>query len=157
MSLAVQLITLAAAVGCALAGGALFSFSAFVLRALDRLPAAQAIAAMQSINREAITPAFMTALFGPAPVCAGLGVWAVTRWGDDGAAWALAAAALYLVGVVGVTMAANVPRNNALDRLQPDAAARWSEFYRGWIAWNHVRVTAAIAAAALLANAVRVG
>ena len=53
------------ALGCGLIAGVFFAFSAFVMKALARLPAAQAIAAMQSINIVAVTPLFMTALLEP--------------------------------------------------------------------------------------------
>ena len=49
-------LTLVTALGCGLSAGALFAFSSFVMRALARLPAAQGIAAMQSINVVAVTP-----------------------------------------------------------------------------------------------------
>ena len=65
-------LTLGTALGCGLCAGVFFAFSAFVMPALGRLPAGQGIAAMQSINKLAVTPAFMTALFGSALACAGL-------------------------------------------------------------------------------------
>ena len=52
-------------------GGVFFAFSAFVMQALARLPPAQGIAAMQSINVAAVTPPFMVALFGTALACLG--------------------------------------------------------------------------------------
>jgi len=52
--------------GCGLVGGVFFAFSAFVMNALANLAPAQGIAAMQSINRSAIRPTFMIALFGTA-------------------------------------------------------------------------------------------
>ena len=42
--------TLATTLGCGLNAGVFFAFSTFVMPALKRLPAAQGIAAMQSIN-----------------------------------------------------------------------------------------------------------
>ena len=72
MSAALQALTLAAALGCGTVGGVFFAFSTFVMPALRRLPEAQGVAAMQSINITAITPLFMTALFGTAVVCLGL-------------------------------------------------------------------------------------
>lgn len=147
----VDALTLAAALGCGLGGGALFAFSAFVMAGLRRLPSAQGAAAMQSINVTAVTPAFMTALFGTAALCLGLAVWAVASFDDDRAPWVLAGGLLYLVGTIGVTMAANVPRNNRLAALDPEAAAaEWADYARTWTAWNHVRTLAAIAASALL-------
>jgi uncharacterized membrane protein len=49
-------LTLITAVGCGLNAGVFFAFSAFVMPALKRLPPAHGIAAMQSINRLAVTP-----------------------------------------------------------------------------------------------------
>ena len=144
---------LAAALGCGLSAGVFFAFSTFVMPALARLPSAQGIAAMQSINRLAVTPAFMTALFGTALACAGLAAWALAGWGQRPAPWILAGSALYLVGAIAVTMTANVPLNNALAAIRPDgtgAAGRWSSYLGRWTAWNHLRAAAAFAAAGLL-------
>ena len=55
-------LTLLAALGCAMMAGVFFAFSAFVMKALARLPAQQGIGAMQAINVAAVTPVFMVAL-----------------------------------------------------------------------------------------------
>jgi len=62
-------LTFASALGCGLNAGVFFAFSSFVMPALARVPAAQGIAAMNSINVFAVTPVFMTALFGTAAAC----------------------------------------------------------------------------------------
>jgi uncharacterized membrane protein len=149
-------VTLVTAVGCGLAAGVFFAFSAFVMPALGRLPPAQGIAAMQSINKLAVTPAFMTALFGTALACLGLAVWALVAWGPHATPWVFAGSALYLAGAIGVTIAANVPMNDALAAVQPDgagAARRWGSYRQRWTAWNHIRVAASLGAAGLLAVA----
>lgn len=46
-----------------------------------------------------------------------------------------AAALLTLAGGYGVTAAANIPLNNALDRADPDATS-WTRFRRPWTRWN---------------------
>jgi uncharacterized membrane protein len=146
-------LTLVTALGCGTVGGALFAFSAFVMKALRRLPAGQGIAAMQSINVVAVTPAFMTAVFGTAAACVAVIVVALVAWDEPSTGYLLAGGALYLVGTIGVTMALNVPRNNALARLRPDspdATGHWDRYVAEWTAWNHIRTAAAIAAAALL-------
>ena len=151
--------TLATALGCGLNAGVFFAFSTFVMPALKRLPAAHGIAAMQSINILAVTPAFMTALFGTAVACLGLAGWAAISSGERPAALVLAGGALYLVGTIGVTIACNVPLNNRLATLHPQdagAASRWAEYVTKWTAWNHVRTVAALAAAAVLTAALRV-
>jgi uncharacterized membrane protein len=77
MSSILYAATLVTALGCGLVAGVFFAFSSFVMAALKRLPAAEGIAAMQSINILAVTPIFMTALFGTAVACLGLAAWAV--------------------------------------------------------------------------------
>ena len=151
-------VMLIAALGCGLNAGVFFAFSSFVMAALRRLPPAQGIAAMQSINRLAVTPAFMTALFGTAVACLGLAAWVVISPSEQPTALVLAGGALYLVGTVGVTIARNVPLNERLAKLRPqdaNAAGFWEEYVTRWTAWNHVRTVAALAAAATLTLALQ--
>jgi uncharacterized membrane protein len=152
--------TLGTVLGSGLAAGVFFAFSAFVMPALDRLPAARSITAMQSINKLAVTPPLMIVLFGTALAAVALALWAVTSWGQRPAPWLLAGAALYVIGVIVVTIAGNVPLNNALATVLPEgtgAAARWSSYYGHWLVWNHVRAAAALGAAGLLTVGFRVG
>jgi uncharacterized membrane protein len=151
--------TLATALGCGLVAGVFFAFSSFVMPALKRLPPAHGIAAMQSINELAVTPAFMSALFGTAAACLGLVAWAAISSGGRPAALVLAGGALYIVGTIGVTIARNVPLNDRLAALHPqgaDAAGRWDEYVAKWTAWNHVRAATALAAASALTIALHV-
>ena len=145
-------LTIAAAVGAGLVGGVLFGFSTFVMRALDRLPAADAIAAMQSINREAPNPLFMAALFGTAAAGVALAVSALPRLDEPVARLQLTGSALYLVAVA-ITAIYHVPHNDALAKLDPhsaSAAAEWVRYASGWTAWNHVRTAAALGGAIVL-------
>jgi len=133
--------TLIAVVATAVIGGVLFAFSSFVMRGLARLTPAEGIRAMQSINITAVSPVFMTVLFGTA-------VLAITVAIAHPTAWTVAGAALYVLGVIGVTAVANVPRNNALagvDALAAGAADAWHSFLVGWQRWNHVRCIAGVA------------
>jgi uncharacterized membrane protein len=159
MSRLVQYLTFATALGCGLSAGVFFAFSSFVMPALDRLAPAQSIRAMNSINKLALTPVFMTALIGTAVACGVLVVWALVSWGERPAVLVLAGSALYLVGAIGVTRAANVPLNDALMTVDPDAAGaagRWSGYLAHWTAWNHARVVTTLAASGLLIAALRV-
>jgi uncharacterized membrane protein len=152
-------LTFLTALGCGLSAGAVFAFSSFVMSALARLPAAQGIAAMQSINVLAVTPVFMTALFGTAVACVAVAVWALADWHDSYGPWLLAGSALYLVGTIGLTMGYHVPRNNALAAVEPtsgDAEAHWRRYVADWTRLNHVRVAAGLAAAAALTKALLV-
>jgi uncharacterized membrane protein len=146
-------LTLVATLGCGLVGGAFFAFSSFVMNALARLPAAQGIAAMQSINITVINPLCGAVFLGTAVACVLLAVSSLLRRHEPGAAYVLAGSLLYLAGVILVTGLFNVPRNNALAAVAPSSAegARlWTDYLSGWTAWNHVRTVASLAAAALL-------
>ena len=68
-----EMLIVCTAIACAAMGGVFFAFSSFVMRALARMPPAQGIAAMQSIDIVAVTPVFMTALFGTAAACVVVG------------------------------------------------------------------------------------
>jgi uncharacterized membrane protein len=150
------LLTLLSALGCGLIAGVFFAFSTFVMTALARIPAAQGIAAMQSINVQAITPWFMTAFFGTAAGCVVLAVSSLLTWHKPGAVYRLVGSLLYLVGTILVTIVFNVPRNDALAAVDPssaDGARLWAGYVTSWTAWNHVRTAAALAAAASLTMA----
>src|SRR5262245_58519881 len=153
-------LTLSSALGCGLIGGVFFAFSSFVMNALGRLPAAQGIAAMQSINVVVINPLFMTAFLGTAAACFFLAVSSLSRWSEPGETYILAGSLLYLAGVIMVTMVFNVPRNDALAAVDPASAegvSLWTNYLSGWTAWNHVRTAASLAAAALLTIALMRG
>jgi uncharacterized membrane protein len=129
--------------------GVFFAFSTFVMQGLARLPPAQGMQAMQSINVTAVTPAFMSVLFGTAVAAMAAGVTALLSWQRPGSGWLLLGGVLYVLGVIGVTAAFNVPRNDALAAVEParaDAALLWARYMSGWTAWNHVRAVAALGA-----------
>src|SRR5512146_441117 len=149
-------VTLGTALGCGLNAGVFFAFSSFVMPAIDRLPKSQAITAMQSINKLAVTPVFMTALFGTALACVGLSAWALV--GDGPTGWLVAGCALFLAGAIVVTIVANVPLNNAVDAMTPDgpgSSAAWASYFSRWTAWNHVRAATSLAACGLLTVGLR--
>lgn len=146
-------VVIGTALGCGLVAGAFFAFSSFVMPALNRLPAGRAVAAMQSINRLAVTPLFMTALFGTALACLAVAAWAGFGWHAPGAGWVLAGCIVYVIGAIVVTIAANVPLNNAIDAVDPQspaAAGHWAHYTRAWTVWNHVRCVASTLATGLL-------
>jgi uncharacterized membrane protein len=89
--------TLITALGCGLIAGVFLAFSSFVMQALKRLPPAQGIAAMQAINVRAVTPAFMTALFGAAAACIAVIVLALSTWDDSFGPYLVGGAMLYLL------------------------------------------------------------
>lgn len=155
MSAPLVALTVAAAVGCGAVGGVFFAFSGFVMPALRRLPAAQGVAAMQSINVTALRPPLMLALFGTGAACFALIVVAITSWDEPFAPWLLVGGVVYLVGEIVVTRAYNVPLNDELAAL--DDPGRWPSWVAAWSAGNHVRTVAGLAAAAALSVALHLG
>jgi len=146
-------LTLVAALGCGLVAGLFFAFSVSVMKALARLPSAEGIAAMQSINVAIINPVFLAAFFGTVAACVLVMIASLLRWHDPGAVYLLIGGALYLVGTFLVTLVFNVPKNNALASVEPtdpEGAILWTDHLSKWTAWNHVRAAAALAAAASL-------
>ena len=146
-------LTFASALGCGLIAGVFFAFSAFVMKALARIPPAQGIAAMQAINVAVLNRWVVAAFFGTAAACVLLAVSSLLMWHAPGAIYRLIGSGLYLVGTILVTIIFNVPWNDALAAVEADSADganRWAQFVPGWTAWNHVRAAAALAAAASL-------
>ena len=145
-------LSFAAAGGAALVGGVFFGFSNFVMAGLGRLAPEQGASAMNSINVTVINPAFMTALFGTGLLCLIAAAMALGSLGTLDGKLILAAALLYVVGCDGVTMALNVPLNNALAATPvgtPEGAAIWTRYLKDWTFWNSVRTAASFAAAIL--------
>jgi uncharacterized membrane protein len=148
--------TFVSVLGCRLIAGVFFAFSAFVMKALVSLPPAQGIAAMQSINVAVLNPWFLGTFLGTAAACLLLAVSSLFSWHKPGAAYLLVGSTLYLFGVVVVTSAFNVPRNEglaAVDPISAEAANLWAGYVASWTTWNHVRTVAALGAAASLAVA----
>jgi uncharacterized membrane protein len=153
---AVVAVAGASALGAAVVGGVFFAFSGFVMRALGDAPASAGLAVMQAINRTAVRPPLMITLFGT--LLAGLAACILLVVTAAGPAlwWAVAGEAVYLVGVVGLTVGFHVPRNNAIDELDPgsaEAVPEWRTYLTEWTRGNHVRALAGVVAAVLFAIA----
>ena len=148
-----DLPVLIAAIGSFLIAGIFYAFSTFVMQALARLPVPEGIRAMQAINVTVINPLFLGIFMGTALLLLVLAAAAGMNSGQPGGMLVLAGAALYLLGCFGVTMAFNVPLNNAIAAADPDSAegaAVWARYLRDWMAWNHVRTAASLAGAIVL-------
>ncbi|MFC5699460.1 DUF1772 domain-containing protein [Pseudomonas sp. GCM10022186] len=140
-------------IACGLMGGLFFAFSNFVMQALARIHPEAGIVAMQSINRTVLNRWFLALFMGTTGACALLILYALTTWEMPGTFFLLLGSLLYLLGNFTVTLACNVPRNNALARLDagsPEAVAPWRRYVEQWTRWNHVRTGTALAAAGLL-------
>jgi uncharacterized membrane protein len=147
MRLMLTIALFLSAIGCGLIAGFFFAFSVCVMRSLAKLPPAQGVAAMQSINVAVINPWFLTPFLGLAVVNALLIVVSAFHWNEPNAIYVIAGGLLYVLGTFLVTMLFNVPLNNGLAN-SGDAAALWDDYLVVWTRWNHVRTTASLAAAA---------
>ena len=146
-------LTFVTALGCGLIAGLFFAFSAAVMQALGRLPAAGGIAAMQSINIAIINPLFLSVFLGTAAGCALVMITSLARWHYPGSVYLLVGGTLYLVGSLLVTVVFNVPKNEALAAVapaDPDGAGLWDGYLASWTTWNHVRTVASLASSASL-------
>jgi uncharacterized membrane protein len=151
-------LTVLAAVGSGVMGGLMFAFSTAIMAALGRIAPASGIAAMQAVNVVILNPLFFVAFFGPALLSVILAGAALLGWPVGSSPAIYAGAALYLVGVIGVTMMFNVPMNDALAAVDPasgEGATVWASYLSNWTMWNLVRVISGAAACVAFILALR--
>jgi uncharacterized membrane protein len=144
------------ALGCGVMAGVYFAFSTFIMTALGRLDQAAGIAAMNAVNVDIVRSLFMPLFLGTTVAGAVLVVMGVLRFNEPGAASMIAGGGLYVIGMFVVTMAFNVPLNNALAAAQPsapEAGAVWAPYLKDWVFWNHVRTVASLVASVLFVAA----
>jgi uncharacterized membrane protein len=147
-----SLLIILVALGCGLVAGVFFAFSTFVMTALAQIKPSQGIIVMQAINITAINPLFMLALLGTAAGCLGVILSVLFDQQQPGVIYLVVGSLVYLVGTVLVTIACNVPLNNALAVVQPEShegVTLWARYLTAWTWWNHGRTIAALLAAAL--------
>ena len=150
------LFTLAhlAVLAYALVGGVFLAFSDFIMRALSVTSGHGGAEAMQAINREVFRWVFMTLFLGLAALSLALVVFAILKLTGPAATLFVAAGLIYLFGCFGVTVAFNVPMNEALARMDLShevTRAYWTGIYLPrWTFWNTVRTIACGLASALL-------
>lgn len=147
-----EITALAAALGSGLVAGLCYAFGSFVLRSFDSLGAQQAIRAMQAVNATILRSSAMWVWFGTAV----LGVVAAAL--AEHPLPATAAAALYGIGAILITGRGNVPLNEELDRVDPDAPeaeAAWQRYRVLWGRWNALRTVVCILASAGFALALQ--
>ncbi len=152
-----QNITLASAcTTTALMAGLFYAYSCSVNPGLNRLPDAAYLAAMQSINRAILNPAFFIGFMG-ATVLLPLSTWLHYGQPISLRFWLLLlATVVYLVGVFGVTMLGNVPLNETLDLFNvqtatvEDITAQRAAFESPWNQLNTIRTSASVLAVILV-------
>jgi uncharacterized membrane protein len=149
----VYILTFLSVLGSGLIAGLFFVFSIAIMRALGRIPAAEGISAMQSINVVIVNPVFLFVFLGTGVACLGLAIVSALKWQADGSGYLLFGALAYIIGSILLTMFINVPLNDALAAISPtdpSSGGLWSNYLSNWTMWNHVRTIASLAATALL-------
>ncbi len=117
------------------------------MASLAKLPTAEGVAAMQSINRVILASPFMVLFFTTTLSSAAMVVLGIINWGGAGGMALVIAGDVYVIGMFGVTAAFNVPLNTALDAVDPKSHAAtdvWHRYLRIWTRWNHLRTVASL-------------
>lgn len=114
---------------------------------LDAADPAVAIHAMQAMNASVRNAVFFPAFFLTPVVLAATAVLLLRIGRQSAAIWFALAAGVYAVGGFGVTIAVNVPLNEALAQVvvQDSAEATgdiWRSYSERWQLWNQVRALA---------------
>ena len=144
-------VTFLAALGSGLMAGLFFTYSNSVMPSLARVPDSQGVLVMNTINDVIQNPLFLSIFMGTALLGLFLILAAFLGLGSVRPLWLVVGPVLYIVGTIIVTMAMNVPMNNALAAVAPDrqaAAQLWATYLDRWVFWNHVRAIACTGALA---------
>ena len=143
---------------CTLVAGFLFAFAAVVMPGISRLEDGDFIRSFRAIDRviQDKQPAFVLVWVGSALALVAAAAIGVSQLRGGDRLLLIVAAGVYLVGVQWPTLAINIPLNDGLQRLDPDAldpAARKrarSTFEAPWNRWNAIRAGCACLASLLL-------
>jgi uncharacterized membrane protein len=141
-------LLLGAALTTALITGLLYAYSCSVNPGLGRLSADRYIAAMQSINKAIQNPLFFLSFFGAAILLPISCYMEYNHLRGSRFYLLLAASIFYLIGVIGVTVAGNVPLNDALDKFDlaaannTEAAKQKLDFMIRWNRFHTIRTIA---------------
>lgn len=155
MKMIAHLLTFTTILSLGLMAGFFYAFSVTGMPGLDLTAPPVAVEAMQGINTAVRNPVFFVTFF-LSPVFAVLAAGALAICGNRLAGWLMGLAGVtYLVGGLILTMTVNVPMNEALATLPPEAAtpADWAAYSARWTFWNTMRTAVSMAALLLAAAA----
>ena len=147
-----QLVFIISTLSTGLVAGLMYSYSCSINPGLGRLTDIEYLRAMQSINRAILNPVFFMTFMGT------LVLLPISTWLSYDSArfgYFLAATIVYAVGVFGVTIAGNVPLNEALDKFNIGAASteqlslQRSLFEQKWNMFHVIRTVANVLSALL--------
>ncbi|WP_341836971.1 DUF1772 domain-containing protein [Chitinophaga pollutisoli] len=149
------IVFLAAVILTCLSAGIFYAYAVSVVPGLGRVKDSAYLTAYQSINRAILNPWFLIVFMAPVFLLP-FSAWQQFSQPANLAWWALVAAgAIYITGVFGVTVACNVPLNEWLDKQDLASAGEqtlkeWRlRFEEPWNRWNVVRTAASVVSAIL--------
>lgn len=142
-----------------LMAGLWYGWAVSVIPGTRRIPDTAYITTMQNINKAIINPAFIVPFMGIPAILGGAAILQF-RAGDNRRGWLLAAAAAtYVVGVLGPTIGGNVPLNDALEAFdlagsnEQTITTRRQTYETPWNRWHYLRTAANIGSFALASAA----
>lgn len=151
----ITFVLLVSTLSTGLIAGLFYAYSCSVNPGLGRLPDAEYLSAMQSINRVILNPVFFTTFMGTV-ILLPLSAWFSYQGQPSMRFWCfLAAAIIYIVGTFGVTIGGNVPLNDALDKINiagssaEELARHRGLFEAKWNMLHNIRTIANIISALL--------
>ena len=132
-------VLLTASLACGLQAGTYYTWASGVMPGLARVDDRTFVHAMQQMNIAIVNPVFMLTFMG-APLLAAA---AIATTDGSGRKWAIAGAAFALATVV-ITIAGNIPLNDAIDAAGPidkiaDLGAVREAFESDWVRLNIAR------------------
>lgn len=140
-------VCVVAAVFTGLIAGIFLAFSDFIMKALKEATPAGGMEAMQVINRKVYGSLFLNLLFANTVLVIAIASNTLIFGRGPATVWIVAGAAIYIVGVMLVTVICNVPMNKQLDALDfnaEDGIAYWRGYQVRWTWWNHLRALASV-------------
>lgn len=150
-----KIILAAATVLSALMSGFFFAYTFSVSAGLHKLNDRAYLAAMQHINKAVLNPVFFVCFFG-AFVFLVIASVLCFNIGSPGRYLVFGACICYAIGVLGITVARNVPLNNQLASFDIENAPESSlqhmraVFEAPWVFWNDTRTLACFVAVVCL-------
>ena len=139
-----------------LTAGLCFTWTNAVTPGIGKLDDQNFLMAFQQMNRSIINPSFLLIFFGP--LLGHLVNVYLHRFTPDKSFWLfVVAAALYLIGLVLVTITKNVPLNELLDSVDIATASQeelgWlrRQFEKPWNTWHNIRTLTSTLSFLLLA------
>lgn len=150
MSTVSMVVLVAALITAGLIAGLFYAYACSVMPGLARGDDKTFVEGMRGINVAIVNPVFMLTFLG-APLLAVVTIF--LHLGSPALPWVIAGA-VFLVAMLVITGAVNIPMNNALDAGRTSYAELRAAFEASWVRWNVVRALVSTAGFGCLVGAV---